>query len=61
MKNGGKLIIVDIGNNFKEYRKTLEEQKLIHIKLTAAGFNGWWTGPRMSTSIIQAEKDKSIN
>lgn len=44
LKNGGKLIIVDTGNNFKEYRKTLEEQKLIHIKLTVAGFNGWWTG-----------------
>ncbi len=56
LKSGGQLIIVDTGNHFKDYRAILEEQNFHNIIIKSAGFNGWWTGPWMSTSIIQAEK-----
>ena len=59
LKPGGKLIIVDTGHSFRQYRKILEQQNLTKVKIIQAGFNGWWTGPWMSTSIIQAEKDTS--
>lgn len=56
LKTGGKLVIVDTGNNLKEYCRILKEEHFTDIYTAQAGFNGWWTGPWMRTSIIQAKK-----
>ncbi|HAT54835.1 MAG TPA: SAM-dependent methyltransferase [Lactobacillus sp.] len=56
LKPGGRLIIVDTEHNDREYRMALQDLGLKDIEVKSAGFNGWWSGPWMSSYIVQGVK-----
>ncbi|MCF6166232.1 hypothetical protein LROSL1_2454 [Furfurilactobacillus rossiae] len=56
LKPGGRLVIVDTNHNDREYKAALQDLGLKDIELKSAGFNGWWSGPWMSSYVIQGIK-----
>lgn len=56
LKKDGKLLLVDTGSKHKEYIQKLQELGMRDITMNQAGFNGWWSGPWMSSYIITATK-----
>ncbi|MCM2534778.1 class I SAM-dependent methyltransferase [Neobacillus pocheonensis] len=66
LKSGGKLIIADI-SKVKEYKNIVEDLGMVNVTLKNAGWQGWWSGPWVSTYILIATKSnievkaKSIN
>ncbi|KRL92255.1 class I SAM-dependent methyltransferase [Limosilactobacillus equigenerosi] len=55
LKPGGRILIIDIIFS-QEYQKQLQALGYHDIKLTNAGYNGWWGGPWMGTTVITATK-----
>ncbi|MCU9613082.1 class I SAM-dependent methyltransferase [Caldibacillus lycopersici] len=55
LKSGGILIIVDISYG-KEYKAVVEELGMVNVTLKNAGWQGWWSGPFVSTYILTATK-----
>lgn len=56
LKPGGRLIIVDMENKFKEYKSILEQTGLSNVVVTRTGINGWWGGPWMGSFVISGIK-----
>ena len=56
LKPGGRLVIVDTNHNDREYKAALQGLGLKDIELKSAGFNGWWSGPWMSSYVLQGIK-----
>jgi arsenite methyltransferase len=59
LKIGGKLIIVDI-SKIKEYKSIVEDLAMDNVTLTNAGWQGWWSGPWVSTYILMATKSNIV-
>jgi SAM-dependent methyltransferase len=55
LKSGGTLIIADI-SKIKEYKAVVENLGMVDITLKNAGWQGWWSGPWVSTYILIAKK-----
>lgn len=58
LKPNGQLLIIDF-NHDHEYQKAITNtNQFSTVKLTKTGYNGWWGGPWMATTIITAQKRK---
>ena len=56
LKPNGQLVIVDTGYNLNNYLDEFNAMRLHSIKKRIFGFNGWWTGPWMSSYVVQGKK-----
>lgn len=56
MKPDGTLVIVDFGN-IQEYRQILTNLGFNSIHIDPTGFDGWWGGPWLPTSIMIARRN----
>lgn len=57
LKPGGKLLIIDLIFG-KEYQTALTDMGVSQTICRGAGFNGWWGGPWMMTTIVTATKNE---
>lgn len=55
LKPGGRLMIVDI-QRIREYEVALDALKPADMTRRNLGWRVWWSGPWMSTAVIQARK-----
>ncbi|MDI9206389.1 class I SAM-dependent methyltransferase [Ligilactobacillus saerimneri] len=57
LKPGGKLLIIDLIFG-KEYQTALTDMGVSQTTCRGAGFNGWWGGSWMMTTIVTATKNE---
>lgn len=57
LKSNGQIAIVDTGHKSRECVDFFKQNGFSQVESTNAGFDGWWTGPWMSSYIITAVKD----
>ncbi|MFC4760289.1 class I SAM-dependent methyltransferase [Fructobacillus durionis] len=58
LKPNGKLLIIDL-KYAREYQETLlHSNQFTTVQSVKNGYNGWWGGPWMATTIITAQKNK---